>query len=101
MSEPTTYEYFLDELQSLEKQIHLVLQKEERIAEEKSAFLKEIKSLKNENEILKIKLDEAEGKLERDINPFDEPDELYFENKEVVRNKIDELIIKIDNHLRS
>ena len=101
MSEPTTYDYFMDELLALEKQVYLVVQKEEELIEEKSTLLKEIQALKDENEILRIKLGEAEKKVEMSGNLFSESDKLDSESKEVVKNKIDELINKIDNHLRS
>ena len=101
MSEPTTYDYFLDELLALEKQIYIVVQREEEIVEEKVALLKELKSLKDENEILRMKLDEAEKKVEQS-GEFLEDSELFnSERKEVVKAKIDKLINKIDNHLRS
>ncbi len=101
MSEPTTYDYFMEELLALEKQIYIVVQKEEDFAEEKLALLKEIQALKDENEILRIKLGEAEKKAEMSGNLFSESDESNTESKEIVKNKIDELINKIDNHLRS
>ncbi len=101
MSEPTTYDYFMEELLALEKQIYIVVQNEEDFAEEKLTLLKEIQALKDENEILRIKLGEAEKKAEMSGNLFSESDESNSESKEIVKNKIDELINKIDNHLRS
>ncbi len=101
MSELTTYDYFMEELVALEKEIYLVVQKEEEMVEEKTNLLKEIQALKDENEILRIKLSEAEKKDETNSNLFGESEMLNSESKEVVKNKIDELINKIDNHLRS
>ena len=101
MSEPTTYDYFLEELLALEKQIYIVVQKEEDFIAEKLTLRKEIQALKDENEILRIKLGEAENKVGMSGNLFDGSDESSAENKEVVKNKIDDLINKIDNHLRS
>lgn len=101
MAEPTTYDYFLDELLALEKQIYIVVQREEEIVEEKNALLKELKSLKDENEILRIKLDEAEKKVGDNNDSFNESNLFNLESKENIKNKIDELINKIDNHLRS
>ncbi len=101
MSEPTTYDYFMEELLALEKQIYMVVQREEEIAEEKSTLLREIQALKDENEILRIKLGEAEKKAEMSGNLFSETDESNTESKKVVKNKIDDLINKIDDHLRS
>jgi len=101
LAEPTTYDYFLDELLALEKQIYIVVQREEEIVEEKNALLKELKSLKDENEILRIKLDEAEKKVGDNNDSFNESNLFNLESKENIKNKIDELINKIDNHLRS
>ena len=101
MSEPTTYDYFMEELLALEKQIYIVVQKEEDFIAEKISLRKEIQALKDENEILRIKLGEAEKKIEMGGNLFGGSDESNNEKKEVVKNKIDDLINKIDDHLRS
>lgn len=101
MSNSTTYNYFMDELLALEKEIYLVVQKEEQIVEEKVTLLKELQVLKDENEILRIKLGKAEKKAEISGNLFGGSDTLNPESKEVVKNKINELINKIDSHLRS
>ena len=91
----------MDELIALEKQIYLVVQKEEEIFNEKAALLRELKSLKDENEVLRIKLNEAEKKVERTEDFLGDSDLFDSENKEIIKNKIDELINRIDNHLRS
>jgi uncharacterized protein YlzI (FlbEa/FlbD family) len=91
----------MDELVALEKQIYIVVQREEEVIEEKAALLKELKVLKDENEILRIKLDEAEKRVEQGGEISGESTLFDSESKEVVKNKIDELINKIDNHLRS
>jgi len=91
----------MEELLALEKQIYIVVQKEEDFIAEKATLLKEIKALKDENEIIRIKLGEAEKKVEMSGNLFGESGESNDESKEVVKNKIDDLINKIDDHLRS
>jgi len=100
LSELTTYDYFINELLELEKSVYKLVQREEEVSEEKESLIRELRSLKDENEILKIKLEEAERKIEsggEDITPS-----LFnSEDKEVVKDRIDELINKIDNHLRS
>ena len=101
MSEPTTYDYFMEELLALEKQIYIVVQKEEDFIAEKLTLRKEIQALKDENEILRIKLGEAEKKVGMSGNLFGETGESNDESKKVVKNKIDDLINKIDDHLRS
>ena len=91
----------MDELVALEKQIYIVVQREEEVVEEKAALLKELQNLKDENEILKIKLSDAEKRVKQNGEFLGESDLLNSESKEEVKNKIDELINKIDNHLRS
>ncbi len=100
MAELTTYDYFLNELLELEKSVHVLVQRDEVISEEKESLIRELRSLKDENEILRIKLEEAERKAS--VNSEDFSDSfLSSEDKEVVKDRIDELINKIDNHLRS
>lgn len=99
LSELTKYDIFMNELLELEKSVHLLVQKEEEVLQEKKALINELKSLKDENEILQIKLEEAERRSEG----FDPLNGFLFDSKDkkITKEKIDELIIKIDNHLRS
>ena len=99
LSELTKYDIFMNELLELEKSVHLLVQKEEEVLQEKKALINELKSLKDENEILQIKLEEAERRSEG----FDTLNGFLFDSKDkkITKEKIDELIIKIDNHLRS
>ncbi|MDA3860029.1 MAG: hypothetical protein PF445_02280 [Melioribacteraceae bacterium] len=100
MAELTTYDFFMDELLDLEKSVYRLVQGDEEISAEKESLIKELRSLKDENEILRIKLEEAERKVDNSSEYFDSS--LFnSEDKEVVKEKIDELINKIDNHLRS
>jgi len=102
LAEQSKYDFFMEELVALEKQVYIFINKEEEIFEERSLLLKELQSLKDENEILKIKLNEAERKAENSNNNlFENTSELNDETKEKIKTKIDELINKIDNHLRS
>ncbi len=100
MAELTTYDYFLNELLELEKSVHVLVQRDEVISEEKESLIRELRSLKDENEILRIKLEEAERKASFNSEDFSDSF-LSSEDKEVVKDRIDELINKIDNHLRS
>ena len=104
MAEQSIYDFFLDELFSLEKHIYMVVEQSDELAEEKLALEKTIKSLKDENEILKLKLEQ----LEKDSKTQSFSDDLFggdenysAEDKEAIKAKIAELIDKIDNHLRS
>ena len=100
MAELTTYDFFMEELISLEKSVHLLVQKEELITEEKESLIRELRALKDENEILRIKLEEAENKSKSISGDIDTS--LFDSNeKEIIKDRIDGLINKIDNHLRS
>lgn len=90
----------MEELISLEKSVHLLVQKEELITEEKESLIRELRALKDENEILRIKLEEAENKSKSISGDIDTS--LFDSNeKEIIKDRIDGLINKIDNHLRS
>lgn len=104
MPESTKYDFFMDELSSLEKQIYKFLQKNADTAEENKALQKRIKQLEKENEVLKLKVDDIEVKLN---NAFIDTENSQFgglfndEEKIQLKNKINDLITKIDFHLRS
>lgn len=104
MADQSIYDFFLDELFSLEKHIYMVVERGNELAEEKLALEKTIKNLKDDNEILKLKLEQ----LEKDSKNQDfsgdlfNGEEIYDSgDREVIKTKIADLINKIDNHLRS
>ncbi len=102
MAEQSIYDFFLDELFSLEKSIYLFVERCDELSEEKLALEKKIKNLKDENEILKLKLEQLEK--ETKDRPFS--NDLFEDgndsvDREAIKAKIAELIDKIDNHLRS
>lgn len=100
MPELTTYDYFMDELIALEKSVYQLVLRQEEVSEEKEILLKELKTLKDENEILRIRLEDVERKSATVGEIFDES--LFdSDDKEVIKDRIDILINKIDNHLRS
>ena len=90
----------MDELLELEKSVHKLVQNEEEVSEEKESLIRELRTLKDENEILRIKLEEAERRADTSSENFN-ASLFNSEDKEVVKDRIDELINKIDNHLRS
>jgi len=104
LAEQSIYDFFLDELFSLEKSIYLFVEHCDELSEEKLALEKTIKNLKDENEILKLKLEQ----LEKETKTRSFSDDLFedegsnnSEDREAIKAKIAELIDKIDNHLRS
>lgn len=104
MSETTKYDLFLDELNSLEKQIYYFVQKGTELEEANQGLNNRITLLERENEALKKKIVEIESKVSKafinDQNLF-EDDSFNFEDKEALKKKITDLIARIDYHLRS
>lgn len=104
MGEGSKYDLFLDELNALEKQIYYFIQKGSELLEANKALNNRINSLETENEILKKKISEIELKVNKTL--FNEgnlfgSETIKLEEREALKNKIGELIAKIDYHLRS
>lgn len=104
MAETSKYDFFIDEINALEKQIYYFIQKGDELLDANEDLSKKITNLEQENEALKKRITDIETKLSKTIlneeNLFDS-DSLNLEEREVLRNKISELINKIDYHLRS
>ncbi|RMD50370.1 MAG: hypothetical protein D6830_02870 [Ignavibacteria bacterium] len=96
MPENSKYDFFMDELNSLEKQIYQLIQKSEVMLEEQSALQKKIEQLEAENEVLRLKIEELES-----FNPGRDLSGLSNEDRSALKAKIDEFISKIDNHIGS
>ena len=105
MAETTKYDLFLDEINSLEKQIYYFIQKGAELIEANKALNNRINQLEKENDALKKRISEVEAKLNKAILLNDENafknETLNPEEKEALKNKISELIARIDYHLRS
>lgn len=104
MGEISKYDLFLDELNSLEKQIYYFIQKGSELLEANQALNNRIVLLEKENEILKKKISEIELKVNKTL--FNEgnlfgSESIKLEDREALKTKISELIAKIDYHLRS
>lgn len=104
MAEVSKYDMFLEELNALEKEIYYFLQKGSELLEANQALNNRITQLEKENEILKKRLSEIESKVSKSLfkaeNLFD-VENLNQESRETLKNKISELIARIDYHLRS
>ncbi len=104
MPDSSKYDFFMDELSSLEKQVYKFLQKSTDTSEENKTLQKRIKQLEKENEVLKLKVDDIETKLN---NAFIDTENSQFgglfndDEKQELKSKITDLITKIDFHLRS
>jgi predicted nucleic acid-binding Zn-ribbon protein len=104
LGEGSKYDLFIDELNALEKQIYYFIQKGSELMEANSALNNKIIQLEKENDILKKKISEIELKVNKTL--FNEgnlfgSETIKLEEREVLKNKISELIARIDYHLRS
>ena len=93
----------MDELTSLEKKIYSFIQQNYELFEDNKQLKKQIGQLEKENEVLKLQLSEFEDKLSKrsESDGLFSNDSLKPEDKELLKSKIDDLINKIDFHLRS
>jgi predicted nucleic acid-binding Zn-ribbon protein len=104
LPEISKYDMFLDELNSLEKQIYYFIQKGTELLEANEGLNQRITTLEKENDALKRKISEIESKLSKTLlneDSFINAESLKLEDREALRSKISELIAKIDYHLRS
>ncbi len=104
MSDISKYDLFLDELSALEKQIHYFIQKGNELMESNQGLSNRITLLERENDSLKRKIAEIELKVSKtllnDQNIMGD-DTFNSEEKQALKNKINEMIARIDYHLRS
>lgn len=96
MPENSKYDFFMDELNSLEKQIYSLVQKSEELLEEKAALTNRISKLELENEVLRLKIEELET-----ITPGRDVGNISQEDRDVLKKRIEEIVSKIDNHIGS
>ncbi|OGU55013.1 MAG: hypothetical protein A2V66_08060 [Ignavibacteria bacterium RBG_13_36_8] len=104
MAETSKYDFFMDELSSLEKQLYTFVQKSFELTDKNSKIEKKMQQLEKENDVLKMKIREIENKLNNSLfndNSLFNNDSLKLEDRELIKSKISELISKIEYHLRS
>jgi predicted nucleic acid-binding Zn-ribbon protein len=105
LADSSKYEAFLNEINSLEKQVYLLVQKGNELFAKNSSLEKKTKQLEKENEVLRSKIEEIEKKLSGNVTNFET--ELFnsfsvpYEDKDNLKKKINELIVKIDRQLSS
>ncbi|MGK9367884.1 hypothetical protein ACSSWA_03175 [Melioribacter sp. Ez-97] len=102
MPDLNKYDMFLEELGSLEKEIYYFLQKGQELVEANKLLNEKINLLERENSELKKKISDIESKLSK----ISENESHLIvsgnkEEREALKNKISELIERIDYHLRS
>ncbi len=102
MAESSKYDLFFDELTTLEKQIYAFAQKCDDLIDENSELRSRIDTINEENKILKQKIRDLEQRFSEKSNSQDLfGNALNSEEKENIKSKLNEMISKIDNHLRS
>ncbi|NLT50318.1 MAG: hypothetical protein GXX85_05305 [Ignavibacteria bacterium] len=102
-SNTNKYEFFIEELNILEKKVLSYVALNEELAFEKKALTKKNKQLAEENEVLKMKISELESKTGKSTfdssNSYEKPTNL--EEREKLKKQIDLYISKIDNLISS
>jgi predicted nucleic acid-binding Zn-ribbon protein len=104
VSDTSKYDLFNDEIDSLEKMVQKFVAENLELEEKKSAISEKVEKLERENEILVTKINELEKKLTK---AEDKPSssvgktKLDLSERENLKNQIDDLIERIDYHIRS
>lgn len=93
----------MDEIVSLEKMIQNFVAENQEIEFEKIALAEKAKTLEKENEILILKIKELEKKLNKaeEVSTSSAKTQLNFSERENLKDQIDDLIARIDYHIRS
>lgn len=84
--------------------INSFVQKNNELLETKKVLEKKVTQLQNENEVLKLKIDELEGKVEEVLNKradLIDNNNISDIDREALISHIDDLIERIDYHIRS
>ena len=97
------YDLFMDEIVSLEKMVQKFVSDNLTIEEEKLVLEKKVSSLQKENEVLVLKIKELEKKIIKteEVNSVSGKTNLDLSERENLKNQIDDLITRIDYHIRS
>lgn len=103
MSDTSKYDLFMEEIVSLEKMVQKFVVENEEIGNEKTILESKVDNLEQENEVLVLKIKELEKKLNNAENKTvpESKSSLDFSERENLKNQIDDLISKIDYHIRS
>ena len=103
MADTSKYDLFLNEIVILEKAVQKFVSDNDELEEEKLSLLNKVNKLQKENEILVLKIKD----LEKQINTSDVikasagKTNLDLSERENLKNQIDDLISRIDYHIRS
>ncbi len=103
MADTSKYDLFLNEIVSLEKAVQKFVSNNVELEEEKLSLVNRVNKLQKENEILVLKIKD----LEKQINVAEDEKtsvgktNLDLTERENLKNQIDDLISRIDYHIRS
>ena len=98
MPNSSKYDSFLTELNSFEKEVYTFIHKKEVVDSENLELRKKFSELESENNSLKKKIENLELKLAK-INDGKTP--TFLAESDNLKERIGELISRIDYHLRS
>ncbi|MBK8946016.1 MAG: hypothetical protein IPM32_12210 [Ignavibacteriae bacterium] len=105
MSESTKYDLFMKEIESLEQMVQGYVAESENATNEKNILKQKVDSLLKENEVLVLKIKELEKKLnsvdEKSLTAGIKKTNLDLQERQNLKNQIDDLIARIDYHIRS
>jgi len=104
LGDTSKYDLFMSEIDSLEKVIQKFAIESEVIEKEKSALEVKVDNLEKENEILVLKIKEMEkkfSKVEGKSSAITGKTNLDLSERENLKDQIDDLISRIDYHIRS
>lgn len=103
MSDTSKYDLFMDEIVSLEKMVQKFVIDNVEVVEKKSTLETKVENLEKENEVLVLKIKELERKInavEDNSSVADTPN-LDLNERQNLKNQIDDLICRIDYHIKS
>ncbi|MBI9070294.1 MAG: hypothetical protein JEY94_01765 [Melioribacteraceae bacterium] len=102
MSDGSKYDFFMNELNSLEKLVNVFIHKNLEVTEKNHELFNKLNTLKDENEVLRLKNEELEERLnELELQKEGLVNSFKGDDKEKIIKVIDGLISNIDYHLRS
>lgn len=100
MSDLSKYDLFMNELHSMEKKLYSYIQQVEVMNSERTSLNGKMVQLEKENELLKQKVKDLEAKLTHPL-AGGIGGKIDFEDSDNLKEKITDLLSKIDYHLRS
>lgn len=104
MSDTSKYDLFNKEIDSLEKMIQKYVLGNLKLEEKKIALTEKVEKLERENEILITKINDLEKKLNKVEDTSSQSvskTNLNLTERENLKSQIDDLISRIDYHIRS